>query len=74
MYLINVSDCFDAAHFLSGYEGKCSNIHGHRWTIDICINSEELISEGNQKGMVIDFTKLKSEIKKMVNEYDHSFI
>ena len=21
---------FDMAHYLSGYNGKCSNLHGHR--------------------------------------------
>ncbi|MDD4277816.1 MAG: 6-carboxytetrahydropterin synthase, partial [Candidatus Cloacimonetes bacterium] len=31
MYLLNVSDHFSAAHRLCGYEGACSNLHGHNW-------------------------------------------
>ena len=33
MYTLKTEHSFDAAHFLYGYEGKCSNIHGHRWRV-----------------------------------------
>ncbi|MEF2600873.1 MAG: 6-carboxytetrahydropterin synthase, partial [Fusobacterium mortiferum] len=33
MYTLISEASFDSAHFLSGYNGKCKNIHGHRWTI-----------------------------------------
>ena len=30
MYYLETEEHFDAAHFLKGYAGKCSNLHGHR--------------------------------------------
>ena len=33
MYKIRIEESFDSAHFLAGYDGKCSNLHGHRWRI-----------------------------------------
>ena len=34
MYKLKTKASFDSAHFLKDYEGKCSNIHGHRWTVE----------------------------------------
>ena len=34
MYQLKTEADFDSAHFLSGYTGKCSNIHGHRWHVE----------------------------------------
>ena len=28
MYILKTEASFDSAHFLSGYDGKCSNLHG----------------------------------------------
>ena len=33
MYYIRSESSFDSAHFLKGYAGKCSNLHGHRWRV-----------------------------------------
>ena len=33
MYYLATKASFDAAHFLWKYEGKCRNIHGHRWNV-----------------------------------------
>ena len=35
MYKLKTKASFDSAHFLKDYDGKCSNIHGHRWTVEI---------------------------------------
>lgn len=65
MYTITVKHHFDAAHRLYGYEGKCSNLHGHRWEAEIEISSEEL-----HDGMVIDF----NSVKKVIDVLDHGTI
>ena len=49
MYILKTSAEFDSAHFLSGYKGKCANIHGHRWKIEVCVIEEKLISEGEKR-------------------------
>ena len=74
MYILKVEHSFDSAHFLAGYDGKCSNIHGHRWKVEIEVQSDRLIDDGQLEGMVIDFSDIKKDVKEMVNYYDHAFI
>lgn len=74
MYTLQTSASFDSAHFLKGYEGKCSNIHGHRWKVEVTVASEEVESEGQTRGMVVDFKTLKNDLKDLTNELDHKLI
>lgn len=74
MYTLKTSASFDSAHFLSGYEGKCANIHGHRWKVEIEVKSNELKDEGNIRGMIVDFSKLKGDLKSITGYLDHCFI
>lgn len=74
MYILRAEHSFDSAHFLSGYEGKCGNIHGHRWRVVIEVQSESLIDGGQLDGMVVDFGDLKRDVKNMVDFYDHALI
>lgn len=74
MYILRAEHSFDSAHFLSGYEGKCANIHGHRWRVEIEVQSKTLVSGGQLEGMVVDFGDLKRDVKEMVDYYDHSLI
>ena len=66
--------CFDSAHFLSGYNGKCANIHGHRWKIEVEICGEQLASDGEKRGMLIDFGDLKKEVRSLADSFDHALI
>ena len=63
MFELKTSASFDSAHFLSGYQGKCANLHGHRWKIEVTVGKETLQEEGNYRDMVIDFgdEKLSSD-------------
>ncbi|WP_372713943.1 6-carboxytetrahydropterin synthase QueD [Ilyobacter sp.] len=74
MYILTAEHHFDSAHFLQGYDGKCSNIHGHRWRVVAEVEGENLFLEGQLRDMVVDFGDLKRDIKKMVDYYDHSLI
>ena len=66
MYKLKTKASFDSAHFLKDYDGKCSNIHGHRWTVEIKVGAETLESDTQNRGMVVDFSNL--------NHFDHSLI
>ena len=74
MYRLKVKAAFDSAHFLSGYNGKCANIHGHRWTIEVEIKGRELQQSGEKKGMLIDFGDLKKAVKDLADSFDHALI
>ncbi len=74
MYKLRTEHSFDAAHFLSGYVGKCSNIHGHRWRVIIEICADKVEKEGQTRGMIVDFGTLKEDVKREVDFFDHSLI
>lgn len=62
---------FEAAHRLAkGYEGKCSNIHGHSWNGHITVEVEGL----DEQGLSIDFAKLGKFTKKIEDRFDHSLL
>ncbi len=67
---------FEAAHALTGYDGKCSNLHGHSYILNVTVSGEALSQDGAPKdGMVLDFTVLKSIVnERIVDIYDHCLI
>ena len=73
MYMLKTSAAFDSAHFLAGYNGKCANIHGHRWTVEVCV-SGELLTEGEKRGMIMDFGDLKKAVRSLADSFDHTLI
>jgi 6-pyruvoyltetrahydropterin/6-carboxytetrahydropterin synthase len=57
---------FDASHRLLHYRGKCANLHGHRWKVEVWI-----------EGTVDDTTKILMDynaIKIIVDHFDHQII
>lgn len=75
MYTIETQISFDSAHFLSRYQGKCGNIHGHRWTVKVAVKGEKLEENNSQtRGMLMDFSELKKLLRDMGDSLDHAFI
>ncbi|MCR5587919.1 MAG: 6-pyruvoyl tetrahydropterin synthase family protein, partial [Lachnospiraceae bacterium] len=70
MFSVTTEASFDSAHFLKGYDGKCANLHGHRWRICVSAKAENV----GDDGMVIDFTDLKRDLKNLADNLDHSLI
>lgn len=70
MYTVTTRSEFDAAHFLAGYEGKCRNIHGHRWAVVLKVCEPEI----KEDGMVVDFKDLKADLRERTEYFDHSLI
>ncbi len=67
---------FEAAHALDGYNGKCKDIHGHSYHLEMTYlgtpKPEKTISDC---GMVVDFGKIKQIIKtKVLPLFDHRLI
>jgi 6-pyruvoyltetrahydropterin/6-carboxytetrahydropterin synthase len=74
MYKLTANAAFDSAHFLSGYNGKCANIHGHRWTVEVTICGDSLQDSGEKRGMLIDFGDLKKAVRDLAESFDHTLI
>jgi 6-pyruvoyltetrahydropterin/6-carboxytetrahydropterin synthase len=70
MYQLTKSVTFDAAHLLRGYVGKCANLHGHTYRLEVAVAGEKV----DQVGMLFDFLDLKKLIQGVVDRLDHRFI
>lgn len=70
MYELMIELQFSAAHQLRGYKGKCENMHGHNWRVQVTVSSDKL----NDIGIVIDFHELKAVSQEVVSTLDHSFL
>lgn len=68
MFELSIRTVMASAHFLRGYEGKCKNLHGHTWRIEVFIVSDQL----DALGMVADFGILKSQLNDFIATLDHS--
>ena len=58
---------FDAAHHLPGYIGKCHNVHGHRYRLQVGLTGD--IDENT--GMVVDFGEIKDRVDFLIEKLDH---
>ncbi len=68
MFKVKRNFYIEAAHSLPGYNGECSNIHGHRWRIQVCLASDEQ----DKNGISIDFKWVKEQIGPLIMMYDHA--
>lgn len=68
MYEVEITQHFDAAHCLRGYQGRCENLHGHRWVVAVALSAGEL----DDLGMAFDFTRLKTILNGILDRYDHT--
>jgi 6-pyruvoyltetrahydropterin/6-carboxytetrahydropterin synthase len=66
-YEVMIERNFSSAHQLRGYKGKCENLHGHNYKVEIYARGEEL----NNIGLLIDFVDLKSAADEIVKYLDH---
>lgn len=62
---------FDAGHRVWGHEGKCNNLHGHRYAVEITVEADRLDSLGR----VIDFGVIKSRVGGWIDQFwDHQML
>jgi len=61
---------FDAAHYLPNYKGKCKNMHGHHWVIELGVKGPV----DSKTGMVVDFQELKGFLERIVDRFDHKVV
>lgn len=64
----------DMAHRIPNHKSKCSNLHGHRYTIEAGVDGFLIQEKGDSsEGMVIDYSDLKSILMKNIDaKYDHN--
>ena len=61
---------FDAAHRLDDYVGKCANLHGHTYYLEVTFKGIP-----DRSGIVVDFGVIKDIVQEhIVARYDHRFL
>src|SRR5438034_11526235 len=66
-YEVMIERNFSSAHQLRGYKGKCENLHGHNYKIEIYARGRKL----NNIGLLVDFVELKDAADDLVIYLDH---
>lgn len=67
---LKVRDQFSAAHALRCYQGKCENLHGHNFKVEIEVEGTNL----DEAGMLLDFGILKHRLRQILAKLDHRIL
>lgn len=70
MFELMIETQVAAAHQLRCYKGRCENLHGHNWKIQVFVLAEKL----NEIDLAIDFHELKQMTEEILAPLDHSFL
>jgi 6-pyruvoyltetrahydropterin/6-carboxytetrahydropterin synthase len=70
MYEVTVIKSFSAAHLLAEIGGKCEELHGHNFKVELTVAAEKL----NSNGLLIDFRFLKKALGEILEEIDHKHL
>ncbi|HVW08669.1 MAG TPA: 6-carboxytetrahydropterin synthase QueD [Bryobacteraceae bacterium] len=70
MFEVAVEHTFAAGHALREYRGKCENVHGHNYRVQVVVRGEKL----DRIGMLADFVELKRALRNTCEPMDHVFL
>lgn len=70
MFTLYIADYFSAAHRIEEYHGKCEELHGHNFKVEILFQGERL----GPGGMLVDFKVLKTLLKEVLEKLDHKYL
>jgi len=70
MFEVTVEEKFASGHALRNYHGKCENVHGHNYRVEVTLTGEEL----DGTGLLVDFVELKKVLNVIIDRMDHRFL
>jgi 6-pyruvoyltetrahydropterin/6-carboxytetrahydropterin synthase len=70
MFELKVTSHFAAAHNLREFYGKCEDLHGHNWFVEIKVRAQET----DNIGLVMDFGIIKKHLKNVLELIDHKYL
>lgn len=70
MYELMIETSFSAAHQLRGYMGKCEQLHGHNWKVQVHVTAEKL----NEIDIAMDFHDLRRLTNEIIAPLDHTYL
>lgn len=70
LYEVKIITDFAAAHNLRNFRGKCENLHGHNWKVEVVLRGRAL----DESGVLIDFGEVKRVTRDLLLELDHHYL
>lgn len=70
LYEVKIITDFAAAHNLRNFRGKCENLHGHNWKVEVVLRGRDL----DESGVLIDFGEVKRVTRDLLFELDHRYL
>jgi len=70
LFEVKVLTDFAAAHNLFDFRGKCENLHGHNWKVEVVLRGSQLADNGILK----DFGEIKQVVRETLEELDHKYL
>ncbi len=71
LWSLKVRSDFSSSHQLHNYGGKCENLHGHNFLVEVKISGNKLDQD---TGMLMDFKELKQKLKNVLDQLDHKHL
>ena len=68
MYEVMIEEEFSAAHALRGYRGKCENMHGHNWKVQVVVAGKTL----DRNGLLCDFHVIERDIDAVIARFNNA--
>jgi 6-pyruvoyltetrahydropterin/6-carboxytetrahydropterin synthase len=70
MFEVSIEHTSAAGHALRHYKGKCENVHGHNYRVQVVIRGDKL----DDAGLLADFVELKRLLRDISEPLDHVFL
>jgi len=70
MYEVAITQSFSSAQRLADIGGKCEELHGHNFKVEVTVGGQAL----NSEGILIDFRLLKKFLKEIIDQMDHQHL
>jgi 6-pyruvoyltetrahydropterin/6-carboxytetrahydropterin synthase len=70
MFELKITNHFAAAHNLREFYGKCENLHGHNWFVEVKVRADDV----DIIGLVMDFGLIKKLLNDVLELLDHKYL
>lgn len=68
---LTITQDFSASHQLRNYGGKCENMHGHNFGVEVVVEGDTLDPKVHY---LVDFKELKKRTKDVLEQLDHKHL
>ncbi len=70
MFELGVEGEFAAAHSLRNFKGRCEDLHGHNWKVEVVVRGDVQ----GEADLVMDFGDLKALMNQALDKLDHKYL